>query len=134
MTSATAAAIVSVAAAIASAFALTVVSAASTAAAVMAMASAAASACMDVLSVKSLCEFLLSRLSYRKHFSFEMESLARHRVVEVHLDCILCHLDDNSRDHSALVAQHRDGVTRYEKIFADFTVYFKCFLRKVKYH
>ena len=132
MTSATAAAIVSAAASIASAFALTVVSAASTAAAVMA--SAAASACIDVLSVKSLCEFLLSRLSYRKHFSFEMESLARHRVVEVHLDCILCHLDDNSRDHSALVAQHRDGVTRYEKIFADFTVYFKCFLRKVKYH
>ena len=115
----------------ASAFALSVVSAATAASTVMSVASAATSACVDILTMKSLCEFLLCGLSDCEHFSLEMESLACHLVVEVHLDAVFSNLDHYSWDNSAHAVHHRNGVARYEKILADLAVDFECRLRKV---
>ena len=60
-----------------------------------------------------------------------MECLASHLVVEVHLNCVICNLKNNSRDHRAHAVHHRNCVARYEKVLADLTVDFKCSLWKV---
>ena len=48
-------------------------------------ATSAASAAVYIFSMKAFCQFLLCSLAYRNHFSCEMEGLACHSVVEVHL-------------------------------------------------
>jgi hypothetical protein len=56
-------------------------------AAVSAVAVASAtSARLYKLSVKAFCKFLLGSFTYAEHFSLEMECLACHLMVEVHLD------------------------------------------------
>ena len=60
-----------------------------------------------------------------------MESLAGHRVVEVHLYSLRSYLENNARDNRTDAVQHRDGVARYEKVFSYFTVDLECCLWKV---
>ena len=128
MASASAAILVATATAVAVAAVTSAVSAAST---VMAMASAAASASVYILAVKSFSEFLLGSFAYAYNLSLEVEGLACHLVVEVHLHYILCHLENYAWDHCAHAVHHWDGVADNEKILADLSVDLERCLRKL---
>ena len=96
------------------------------------MASAAASAAgVYILSVKAFCELLLGSFSYCEHLSLEMECLARHLMVEVHLHAVLAYLHNYARDHATHWAYHRDCVADNEKVLADLAVNLESCLRKV---
>jgi hypothetical protein len=105
---------------------------ASAAIAIMTVASAAATAaCVYILSVKSLCEFLLGSLSYCKHLTLEVKGLACHLVVEVHLHAIFRNLYYYAWDYAAHAVHHRNGVAHNEEVLADLAVNLKRCLWKI---
>ena len=83
--------------------------------------------------METLSELLLSSLAYAYYLALEMESLAGHLVVEIHLDAILGNLYHNARDHSAHAVHHRDCVAWHEEVFTDFAVHLERCLWKVNY-
>jgi hypothetical protein len=124
---------VSLAVAMASALVSAAITAAITAALATMASTAASSACVYILSVETLSEFFLGSLANRHYLALEMESLACHLMVEVHLYAVCCHFYHNSRDYTAHAVHHRDCVTRYEKILANFSVNLECCLWKIDY-
>jgi hypothetical protein len=84
-----------------------------------------------IFSVESLSKFLFCSLAYGNHFTGEVESLACHSVVEVHLHRVRCHFENNARDYATHAVHHRNCVSWYEEVFTDLSVHFKCSLRKV---
>jgi hypothetical protein len=104
----------------------------STATAVVAMASAA-TACVHILTVKSLCEFLFCSFADCKYLTLEVEGLTCHLVVEVHLYAVFSNLYYYARDNTAHAVHHRDGVADNEKVLADLAVNLECCLWKVDY-
>ena len=90
------------------------------------VASSSTSARMYELSVETFCKLFFSSLAYGKYLTCEMESLACHLMVEVHLYRIFSHFKYYTRDYCAHAVEHRDGVARYEKVFAHFSVYLEC--------
>lgn len=90
------------------------------------VASSSTSARMYELSVETFCKLFFSSLAYGKDLTCEMESLACHLMVEVHLYRIFSHFKYYTRDYCAHAVEHRDGVARYEKVFAHFSVYLEC--------
>ena len=96
--------------------------------------SSTSSAGVHVFPVKSFCKFLFSSLTYRYDFSGEMKSLACHLMVKVHLYGFWCNLKHDSRYDAAHAVEHRNGVSRYEKVFTNCSIHFKSSFRKVNYH
>ena len=88
--------------------------------------SAAASARVYELAVETFCKLLFGSLAYSKDLTCEMESLACHLMVEVHLYRIFSHFKHYTRNYCAHAVEHRNGVARYEKVFAHFSVYLEC--------
>jgi hypothetical protein len=115
-----------VASAVSSAIAVTVsMTAASAALTVMSVASAA-SMSMDIFTVKPFCEFLFSSLADCHDLTCKVECLSCHLMVEVHLDTVFTHFKHDSGNNRADAVEHRDGVSRNQKVFADFSVHFEC--------
>ena len=60
-----------------------------------------------------------------------MQGLSCHLMVEVHLHGVCCNLKYHSRNHSSHAVHHRDSISRYQEVFSDLSVHFKCSLWKV---
>lgn len=86
---------------------------------------------MNEFSVKSFSKFLLCRFAYGKHLSCEMECLAGHLMVEVHLDGIFAYFQNHTRNDSSHAVHHRNCVSWHEEILAYFSVDLECRFRKV---
>ena len=67
----------------------------------------AASATMYIFAVKALCKFLLGRFAYCKYLTLEMEGLAGHLVVEVHLYSISSNFHYYTWNNAAHAVHHR---------------------------
>ena len=104
-----------------------------TASAFVSVASATSAAVYE-LAVETFGQLLFCSFTYSEDFACEMEGLACHLVVEVHLDRICSDFENDSRNNTAHAVEHRDGVARHEKVLTDFAVDFECRLRKVDYH
>lgn len=117
------AAAIAVVAAMASALAVTAASAT--------VASAAAMRLRKVLAVETFCKLLLSSFAYRYDLTCEMEGLACHSMIEVHLHAVFRHFENYTWDNAAHTVEHWDGVAWNEEIFAYHAVHLECRLRKV---
>ena len=60
-----------------------------------------------------------------------MQGLSCHLMVEVHLHGVCCNLKYHSRNHYSHAVHHRDSISRYQEVFSDLSVHFKCSLWKV---
>ena len=93
---------------------------------VLAVAVSAAFLGRQVFPVKPLAELLLGGFPHGLHFTFEIQCLSGHGVIEVHghgvfrdgCDCTLYHL--------ALGIEHGEGASHHKQFLADFTVNFEC--------
>ena len=94
---------------------------------------ASASLLGKILSVKSFGKFLSGGLAYRFHLSCEMEGLACHGMVEIHLDAVFSYAVNLSLDDLSLGVEHGDDIAYDEKVFAYLSLDFKCSLGKVEF-
>ena len=97
----------------------------------MVSATAATAVAVYEFAVQTFLEFLLSGLAHCKDFSGEIQSLACHRGVEVHLYAGFTDFKDYTGHDSACTVEEWNCVADHEKVFPDFSVYLECFFRKV---
>ena len=76
----------------------------------------AAVAVTMVLAGVSLLELLLGRVTDSDNLASEVESLSRHRVIEIHSDFAVSDLMDNAIDHLARVIHHRNHLCNADRI------------------
>lgn len=97
----------------------------------MVPATAATAVAAYEFAVKTFLEFLFSCLAHCKDFSGEIQCLACHRGVEVHLYAGFTDFKDYTGHDSTCTVEERDCVADHKKVFPDFSVYLECFFRKV---
>ena len=76
----------------------------------------------EVLAVQALGQLLVGGAAHALHLAGEMQGLAGHRMVEIHLDRALGNLADRALDHLPGLVQHRDGAADHEQVLADLAV------------
>ena len=81
--------------------------------------------------METFLKFLFGRIPDCQYLSLEVECLACHRGIEVHLHGSLVHFQDFSRDDISASVEHRYGCTRYKEVLLYFSVHFECLHRKV---
>ena len=97
----------------------------------MVSATAATAVAVYEFTVQTFLELLLSSLAHCKDFSGEIQCLACHRGVEVHLYAGFTDFKDYTGHDSACTVEEWNCVADHEKVFPDFSVYLECFFRKV---
>ncbi len=94
-------------------------------------ATAATAVAVYEFTVQTFLEFLFGGLAHCKDFSGEIQCLACHRGVEVHLYAGFTDFKDYTGHDSACTVEEWDCVADHEKVFPDFSVYLECFFGKV---
>ena len=67
-------------------------------------------------------KFVFCSFTHILHLAGEMQSLACHRVVEVHKHRVFLHLVYGSLNHSAFGIEHRYNPARYKEVAAHYSV------------
>ena len=77
----------------------------------------------EILSVQTFREFFLASLANLLNPSRKVQSLACHRVVEIHNDDFGCNLCDRSLNHLSCGVQHRQGPSHHKQFLHQFAVH-----------
>ena len=67
-------------------------------------------------------QLLLSGAAHALHLAGEVQGLAGHRMVEIHLDGAVGDGADRALDHLPGLVEHRDGASDHEQVLADLAV------------
>ena len=97
---------------------------------------AAAAALMPLyeLAMQTFSELFLCGVTYCEDFAAEIEHLACHRMVEVHLHCSLCNFQYLARNYTAHRVHQRYNVSNFQKVFSHFAFHLESLHRKVYDH
>ncbi len=106
------------------------------AAAVVATATIAALVAAAVVLATATAATLRSQIfglyvAYAYDLNLEVECLAGHRVVEVHLNALLCHLADGAEHTVALIVAHRYLIANEQHLVGDLAVDHKYILGQI---
>ena len=81
----------------------------------------------------ALCDLLCAGLTHLDHLAAEMQGLACQRVVEVHHDHILLHLQYGAVHAMPLGVHHRDGVALLDHLCIKLAIHLEDALRQIQH-
>lgn len=84
--------------------------------------SAAVTSFVSAVALSGCLDLVLRGLAYRYHLPLEIERLACHGVVEVHRHVIVLDLDYLGVANLSGRVEHRDHLSYYQEVLADFPV------------
>ena len=75
--------------------------------------------------MQALFELLLGSIAHLQDLPLEIKHLSGHRMIEIHGNTVLLNLYNPSVDYLTGTVQHRNKITRLQKILAKLAIYLK---------